>query len=67
MHMDGGVDVGPQTQDLAAEIVADAGHAVAPQDAAGRNVGDDDVLELHLLERDFGMLGIGKPVREIRM
>jgi hypothetical protein len=67
VHVDGGADVGPQAQDLAAEIMADAGHALAPHDAAGRHVGDDDVLELHLLERDLGMLGVSEPVWEIRM
>jgi len=29
VHVDGGADVGPQAQDLTAEIVADAGHALA--------------------------------------
>src|SRR5436189_158390 len=67
MPMDHGADVGAQAQDLAVEIVADAGGDAAMDEIAGDHVGDDDVLDRHLLERHARMLGIGEPVRIGRM
>ena len=67
MHVDHRADVGAQAQDLAIEVVADAGHARAVEQAAGRDFGDDDVLDPHLLERDLRMLGVGDAVRMIGM
>ena len=59
VHVDGGVDVGPQAQDLAAEIVPDRGHARAVQDVRRRHLGDHEVFLAHLLERDLRRLGVG--------
>src|SRR6266404_3687507 len=59
MDVDDRADVGPQAQDLAAQVVADARRHGAVQEPRGRDVGDDDVVERHLLQRHLGMLGIG--------
>ena len=65
--MDHGIDVGPQPQNLAREVVSDTGRARAMEQPAGRHIGDHDVLDAHFLERDTGVLGISEPMREIGM
>ena len=67
MSMDDGVDVGPQPQDLAIQVVADAGRHVAAEQSRRRDVGDHDVVNGHLLERHLRVLGVGNPVWEARV
>ena len=50
MHVDHGIDVGAQAQDLPIELVADAGLDAAVEQPPARYVGDHHMLELHLLE-----------------
>ena len=64
MDVDHRADVGPEAQDLPVQVVADAGHRLADQQPAGRDIGHHDVVEGHLFERDLGVLGVGDAVRE---
>ena len=67
MGMDDSMDVGPEPQDLAVQVVADAGRHVAVEQSRRRDVGDHDVVDGHLLERHLGVLGVGDPVGEARV
>jgi hypothetical protein len=67
MDVDDRADVGPQAQDLAVQVVADARRHGAVQEPRGRDVCDDDVVERHLLKRHLGMLGVGHAVGKVRV
>src|SRR4030095_2735207 len=47
--------------------MADARRHGAVQEPWGRDVGDDDVVERHLLQRHLGMLGVGHAVGKVRV
>src|SRR4029453_3714157 len=47
--------------------MADACRHGAVQEPRGRDVGDDDVVERHLLQRHLGMLGVGHAVGKVRV
>jgi hypothetical protein len=64
MHVNHGADIGPQAQDLSIQVVPDAGRQGAVEQPRGRDVGDDDVVGGHLLQRDLGVLGVGDAVGE---
>ena len=64
MDVDHRVDVGPQAEDLAVELMAHARRHVAVEQPAGGHVGDHDVVARHLLERDPGVLGVDHAVVE---
>src|SRR5882724_4837431 len=67
MRVDDGVDVGPEPQDLAVQVVADAGRHAAVEQDRRRDVRDHDVVDGHLLERDLRVLGVGDAVGEARV
>jgi hypothetical protein len=67
VEMDDRIDVGPQAQDLAVHLVADGGGALAGQDAAIGNVGDDKVVGLDFLEADALGLGVAHAVGMVGM
>jgi hypothetical protein len=52
---------------LAREIVPNARDLVAVEDPARRYVGDDDVVDVHLFERQLGVLRVCDAVRVIRV
>ncbi len=62
VHVNDGLDVGPQAHDLPREVVPDAGDARARQDLRARDLRYDEVLRPHLLEADAGMLRVGHAV-----
>src|SRR5262245_19028124 len=67
VHVDDRADVWAQPQNLAVEIVANAGHARAVEQPAAGNVSDDDIGQPHHYERDFRVLGVGDPVRVVML
>ena len=67
MDMDDRVDVGPEPENLAVEVVADTRHRLAVEQPACRDIGDDDVVRGHFLKGNFRMLGIGHAMLEVRM
>jgi hypothetical protein len=58
VDVDDRVDVGPQAQDLAIELMADARRPGAVQQPGADDLGDDEMVERRLLEGDAGVLGV---------
>src|SRR5262245_59581148 len=64
MGVDDSTDVGPEPQNLAVQVVANAGRHVTVEQRGRRDVRDHDVVDGHLLERHLGVLGVGDAVGE---
>ena len=67
VDVDDAVDVGAEAEDLAVELMADAGHLVSVEEGAPRDVGDHHVFEGYLFEGDLGGLRVDHAVGERRV
>ena len=60
--MNNGIDVGALTQDLTVQIMPNARHCRTVENFGTWNIGNHDVLDAHLFQRNLSMFGIGNPV-----
>ena len=67
VQVDHAVHVGAQPQDLAVHLVSDGGGPLAVEDAAVWDVGDDEVLDLHLFQAYALRLGVADAVLVVRV